>query len=180
MARNSIEQRAWVSSLRRVGYLIAALILATAMPVAGAGELNLLVNGVAKHINAPAGSDFNERNWGSGLQYDFDRTEDSWVPFLTAAGFKDSYSDMSYYAGAGMMRRFDIAPKLDNLYFDAGVVAFVMTRKTYKDNDPFLGALPAFTIGTAHFAVNISYIPKVHPKLVPLWFFQLKIPIANL
>lgn len=179
MARILVERRAWTSSLRRVIYLIAALLLATVAPGAGAGELSLLVNGVAKHFDVPAGTTFNERNWGSGFQYDFDKTENNWVPFLSASGFKDSFRDMSYYAGGGVMRRFDIAPKLDNLYFDAGVVAFVMTRQTYKDNDPFLGALPAFTIGTAHFAVNISYVPKVHPKLVPLWFFQLKIPVAT-
>jgi hypothetical protein len=180
MAGISIERRPWTASLRRVVYLIAALILATVAPGAGAGELNLLVNGIAKHVDVPAGTTFNERNWGAGLQYDFDRTEDNWVPFLTASGFKDSYSDMSYYAGVGMMRRFDIAPKLDNLHFDIGGVAFLMTRKTYKDNDPFPGVLPALTIGTTHVSVNITYVPKVHPKLVPLWFFQLKIPLANI
>jgi hypothetical protein len=179
MAGNSGERHARSASLRRVWYLVVALLLATVAPGAGAGELSLLVNGVARHVDVPAGKEFNERNWGSGLQYDFDRSEDNWVPFLSVSGFKDSFSDMSYYAGGGVMRRFDIAPSLDNFYLDIGAVAFVMTRQTYKDNDPFLGALPAFTIGTAHFAVNISYVPKVHPKLVPLWFFQLKIPLGH-
>jgi hypothetical protein len=141
--------------------------------------LSVLVNGWAKHIDVPAGAHYNEKNWGAGVQYDYDRVGEHWVPFLTAAGFKDSENNASYYGGGGVMRRFDIAPKLDNLYADVGLAAFVMTRKTYKDNHPFLGALPAATVGTDHVAVNITYVPKVHPKLVPLWFFQAKVPIAK-
>lgn len=148
-------------------------------PSVWAGELSVLVNGWAKHIDVPANVKYNEKNWGGGFQYDYDRMGEHWVPFLTASGFKDSENNMSYYAGGGVMRRFDVAPSLDNLYVDVGLVGFVMTRKTYKDNDPFLGALPAATIGTDHIAVNITYVPKVHPKLVPLWFFQIKIPLAK-
>jgi len=54
-----------------------------------------------------------------------------------------------------------------------------MTRKGYKDNQPFLGVLPAFSVGTNRVSVNMTYIPKVEPKAVPLWFFQLKINLSN-
>ncbi len=168
--RRSVKSTSvWVSAL--------FLGLMTMAPVLRADELNLLVNGYAHHINPPAGSNFNERNWGAGFQYDFDRVNEHWVPFVNAGWFKDSERNMSYYAGGGLMRRFDVAPSLDNLYIDAGMVGFVMTRKNYKNNEPFLGALPALTVGTDHIGINITYIPKVHPKLVPLWFFQLKVPL---
>jgi hypothetical protein len=164
---------------RRWGFFLGLLGMLAA-PAASAGELNLLINGHARHINPPAGSNFNERNWGFGFQYDLDRRDDGrWVPFLTASGFKDSMRDMSYYAGGGLQRRFDIAPSLDNLHVSLGAVAFVMTRKSFKNNQPFFGALPAATIGTDRFALNITYVPKVHPKLVPLWFVQLKIPLTT-
>jgi hypothetical protein len=31
-----------------------------------------------------------------------------------------------------------------------------------------------------HVALNFTYIPKIEPKSVPLWFFQLKINLTNL
>ena len=160
------------------GLALGVAVMA-ATPAAWGEELNLLVNGWSRHISPPAGTNYNERNWGAGLQYDFNRVEEHWVPFLTASGFKDSERNMSYYAGGGAMRRFDVAPTLDNLHFDVGIVAFLMTRKTFKNNNPFLGALPVASIGTDRFAVNITYVPKVHPKLIPVWFFQLKIPLAK-
>ena len=160
------------------GLAFGAAVLA-AMPVAWGGELNLLVNGWSRHISPPVGTNYNEHNWGAGLQYDFNRVEEHWVPFLTVSGFKDSEYNMSYYAGGGAMRRFDVAPALDNLHVGLGAVAFVMTRKNFKNNEPFVGALPAATIGTDHGALNITYVPKVHPKLIPVWFVQLKIPLAK-
>lgn len=159
-------------------FILGAVVLLAA-PQGWAGELNLLINGHARHINPPANSNFNERNWGFGLQYDYERTPDGWVPFLTGSGFKDSERNMSYYAGGGLQYRFDVAPKLDNLHVDLGGVAFLMKRKTFKNNDPFFGALPAATVGTDHFSLNFTYVPKVHPKLIPLWFVQLKIPFGK-
>ncbi len=172
VAANKVSIRGWLRAMA-----LGAIVMTTT-PAWG-GELSLLVNGWSHHINPPPGSNFNERNWGAGVQYDFDRVEEHWVPFVAFSGFKDSFSDPSYYVGGGVMRRFDVAPRLDNLHVDLGAIAFLMTRKTWKDNHPFFGALPAASIGTDHFALNISYIPKVHPKLVPLWFVQLKIPLQK-
>ena len=61
------------------------------------------------------------------------------------------------------------------MHLDAGVVAFVMTRKSYMDGRPFPGVLPVVALGTDRVALNITYIPKVDPKMVPIFFFQLKI-----
>jgi hypothetical protein len=159
--------------------LLAALAALSfgARPVA-AGELHLLVNGKAIHLEQQPGVRYNEENWGAGLQYDFDRRGD-WVPFLTAAEFQDSNGNPSYYAGGGALRRYTLAPDLDNLRFDLGVVAFLMQREGFMDDKPFPGVLPVASLGTDHVSINITYIPKVDPKMVPILFFQLKIRLAQ-
>jgi hypothetical protein len=172
--------RGFIHGLRRKirgRFSFLTLIVAVASGIfatgARANELSLLINGKAIHINAPSGENLNESNWGAGFQYDWTSVyENRWVPFVMASGFSDSNSNPSYYAGGGVLRRFET----DNgLRFDIGAIGFAMTRKGYKDDKPFLGALPAFSAGTKNFAVNMTYIPKVDPKMVALFFFQLKI-----
>jgi hypothetical protein len=138
---------------------------------ATASEMDLLVNGKAIHFNVPEGKHLNEKNWGLGFQYDGDLVNQKWVPFATVSGFIDSNKNPSYYAGGGMLRRF----QGESLHFDIGAIGFVMTRKEYKNDQPFLGVLPAFSVGGKRVSVNMTYIPKVEPKAVPLVFFQLKI-----
>lgn len=151
--------------------LVAGLTTGTA----AAGDMNLLVNGKAVHINAPAGSNLNEKNWGLGLQYDGDIVNKKWVPFAAISGFSDSNKNPSYYAGGGALRRF----QFDSSHVDVGAIGFVMTRKNYKNDKLFFGMLPAFSIGTERVSVNMTYIPKVEPKMVALWFFQLKVKLGN-
>ena len=155
---------------------LLALVGLLTVSAAHADELSLLVNGKTIHLGQPSSSNLNEGNWGLGLQYDWNREHSNWVPFATVSGFKDSNRNSSYYAGGGVMYRF----RFEDVHVDAGVVGFVMTRKGYKDGDPFLGALPAFSMGTKHVALNFTYVPKIEPKSVPLWFFQLKINLTNL
>ena len=150
--------------------LAAGLMAGTAV----AGETSLLVNGKAIHINAN-GKNLNEKNWGLGLQYDWNLVDTRWVPYAMVSGFSDSNKNPSYYAGGGVLRRF----QSNNFHFEAGAIGFVMTRKNYKNDKPFLGVLPAFSVGTKQFAVNMTYIPKVDPKMVALVFFQLKINLSN-
>lgn len=144
-----------------------------------ADQMNLLLNGKAKHVNVDPGDNYNERNWGGGFQYDYGRRTSRWVPFVTVSGFIDSFENNSYYAGGGLLRRFTISRKLDNLHFDAGVVAFTMTRKDINDGQPFLGALPVFSIGTDKIAMNITYVPDIDKRLAELWFMQLKVSAKN-
>lgn len=146
---------------------------------ATAGELHLLVNGKAIHIDPPPTARYNEQNWGGGLQYDFDPVSENWIPYVTISGFRDSHKNPSYYAGGGLLRRIELVPAWDGLHVDAGIVMFMMTREDYKDNRPFFGVLPAFSIGTNRASVNISYVPQVHPKMTALFFFQLKIKLAQ-
>ncbi len=155
--------------------LSVAIGAGLASGAAAAAEMHLLVNGKAIHINAPAGSHLNEKNWGLGLQYDGNIVNKKWVPFATVSGFSDSNKNPSYYVGGGALRRF----QFDGTHVDVGAIGFIMTRKNYKNDQPFFGVLPAFSIGTERVSVNMTYIPKVEPKMVALWFFQLKVKLGN-
>ncbi len=160
------------------GAFLAISLLVTHSSVKAAGY-HLILNGKSFHKEQPKKGSFNEENWGLGLQYDFEIYRKHWQPYLTASGFRDSYKRNSFYAGGGMMRRFSLARIQKDLNFGAGLVAFVMIRKDHHNRRPFLGALPAFTLGSDNVAVNLSYVPKVEPKLVPLWFIQLKISFKS-
>lgn len=146
---------------------------------ARADESSLLLNGKAVHLDSQPGVTYNENNWGVGLQYDLDPVDKNWIPFLMASGFKDSNGNMSYYGGGGMLRRFHFAVVDTPLHFDAGLVGFFMTREGFKDGDAFPGILPAFSLGTERVSINMTYVPKVDPKMVALVFFQLKIKLAS-
>jgi hypothetical protein len=165
------------------GKLMSALALTALVSAsAQAGDLSLLVNGKAMHIAAPASKNYNERNWGAGVQYDFDAIgqNKNWIPFATASGFKDSFNQPSYYAGGGYTRRFIPLSSYDTLHVDAGFMAFFMTREDYKNNHPFFGMLPVMSVGTKRVAINMTYVPKVQPKMVSLVFIQLKITLGTI
>ena len=159
--------------------LLSIILHMSFVNMANAGNLSLLLNGKALHINPPRDIEYNERNWGAGLQYDFKSYGDTWIPFVTASGFLDSFENPSYYTGAGLVRRFHFGQEIDSLHFDTGIIGFFMTRKDYRNGNPFFGMLPALSFGNRRFALNITYIPKVQPKMVALWFFQLKISMTD-
>ena len=65
-------------------------------------------------------------------------------------------------------------------------IGFLMTRHDVNDNAPFLGVLPAFSVGTQQFAVNLTYLPgqfaermtgarTADPNLDGILFIQFKI-----
>ena len=164
-------------SALRLGILAFGLVALAGFlsHTAKADDLSLVVNGKAIHLNTPSGKNLNEKNWGLGVQYEWTVKDSHWVPFASASGFVDSNKNPSYYAGGGALRRF----QANHLHFDVGAIGFVMTRKGYKDDKPFLGILPVVSVGTERVAVNMTYIPKVDPKAVALVFFQLKIKLKN-
>lgn len=168
---------------RSVVYLLAVgLLLVVPVDSASAGNWSFLVNGKAIHFEKREGVTYNEANYGAGIQYDFNPVgeDKNWIPFLTVSGFLDSFRNPSYYAGGGIMYRVPMFGGKGGIHLDLGGVAFVMTRKDFRDNRPFPGILPAASIGTRRVAVNMTYIPKIDPKLVPLMFFQLKITLGKL
>ncbi len=146
---------------------------------ANAGELSVLLNGKAIHLDTKPGIDYNENNWGLGFQYDMAPIERKWVPFVTASSFKDSNKNMSYYAGGGYLHRSEFEWGKTAMHFDAGGIVFLMKRQGFKDGDPFPGVLPALSLGTPRVSVNMTYIPKVDPKMVPILFFQLKVTLGD-
>lgn len=156
-----------------------ALILALGCLRASAGELGLILNGKALHYDVPAGHNYNEENWGAGLHYEIGDSRADWVPFAHGSGFLDSNDNASYYAGGGILRRFSRQAGNTELRLDMGLIGFLMYRKEFRNGDLFPGALPFISVGTPALALNISYIPKVDPKMSPLFFLQLKIRLAE-
>lgn len=144
-----------------------------------ADDLHVLVNGKAIHFDKQPNVNYNENNWGAGFQYDWGSKNDPWVPFVTASGFNDSNRNPSYYAGGGYLRRYYLSDSKTAWHADLGFVGFLMKRKDFKDGDLFPGVLPAFSIGSDKVALNLTYIPRVDPKMVPILFLQLKITLAG-
>jgi hypothetical protein len=138
--------------------MAAAALLAAAGVMAqprNESTWNVVLNGRAVHIDAAA--EWNEANWGLGLEKEFD-TGSRWVKVALANGFKDSLGEPSYMAGGGLKRRF--RPMYNDFYIDVGAVAFLMTREDVNHSRPFPGILPAMTIGTRHVALNVTYLPQ--------------------
>jgi len=128
-----------------------------------------VLNGRSIHLSAK--EPLNEANWGAGLEYQY-TTGDNWVPFLTVSGFRDSNENMSYYAGGGMKRRFQLGSQPNQFYVDAGAVLFLMTREDFRSNRPFPGILPVISLGMRNFALNITYVPDIREPMQELVFFQ--------
>ncbi|HEX5419838.1 MAG TPA: hypothetical protein VFY39_07545 [Gammaproteobacteria bacterium] len=167
---------------KRLGFwgLILLSIVATA---AQAQDWSVIINGKAIHVNAS--KDWNEANWGLGVEREF-VDGSHWVKLAVANGFVDSANAMSYMAGGGLMRRFRLPALGPSLHVDVGVVGFLMTRHDVDDNRPFPGALPALTIGTRKVALNLTYLPgsvmeaatqvsRQDPTVSGVFFLQLKL-----
>jgi hypothetical protein len=136
---------------------LAAVLVAFA-DTAGAqsqGGWDVVLNGRAVHMNAA--KDWNEDNWGLGMEREFE-TKGPWVRMALVNGFQDSVGDPSYMAGGGLKRRF--RPGGGHFYTDLGGIAFVMTRETVNAGRPFPGLLPAATFGFKRVAVNVTYLPE--------------------
>jgi hypothetical protein len=142
---------------------------------------DVVLNGRSVHMNA--GEQWNEDNWGLGIEREF-KSASPWVKVALANGFKDSLGNPSYMAGGGLKRRFHV--RSDDFYVDLGGIAFMMTRDGVNGNAPFPGLLPAATVGFKRVALNLTYLPeaivdrvtnsKVHdPSMEGVFFLQLKL-----
>jgi len=156
------------------GILIGMLLLVFTAQ-AQAGEFHVIINGKAYHLT---NRNYNENNYGLGFEYDL-APRKHWITFMNGSSFKDSLKNTSNYIGVGMKRRYRLEDDPKGWHMDLGFVAFLMTRKDMYDNRPFPGALPVFSVGKKWFALNATFIPKVSPKHVNLFFFQLMFRVAE-
>ena len=158
------------------------------LPSAEAGELSFIINGKSYHMDAS--HDWNEDNYGVGIEYEF-TSESRWRKTVVANGFRDSNDDMSYMVGAGLHRRLLESERFAGLYFDAGLTAFLMTRDDVENSEPFPGILPSLGIGNRYAGFNITYLPKkaveemlgadvIDPTISGIAFLQFKIRLGRL
>lgn len=136
---------------------LVALLVALPMSSAMAGDLRAVINGKSVHVGAT--EDWNEDNYGLGVEYQF-ATKSRWKTQVMANGFRDSNEDMSYMVGGGIHRNLFTSDRLHGFYVDAGINAFLMTRTDVNDNKPFPGALPSLTVGNRYLGFNVTYLPK--------------------
>lgn len=139
-----------------IGVCAAIALCGLFQRTAAAQDWNVVVNGKAIHVNSSR--KWNEDNWGLGLEREFD-DHSRWVKVALANGFLDSDSQMSYMAGGGIKRRFRLRALNTNVYVDLGAVGFLMTRQDVNGDKPFPGVLPALTVGTRNFAINMTFMP---------------------
>ena len=169
------------------GIGLLALIVALPLDSARAGGLSAVINGKSIHVGAS--EEHNEDNIGIGVEYQFS-TETRWKKLIMANGFRDSENQMSYMAGFGLHRNLYHTDRFDGLYVDAGINAFVMTRKDVNDNRPFPGALPSLTIGNDVVGVNLTYLPRtavekmydsrmIDQSVSGIVFLQVKISVSE-
>ena len=162
-----------------------ALISCLLTAPADAGSLSAVINGRSYHVDAS--KDWNENNFGFGLEYRFDSTS-KWRSTILANGFKDSEDRMSYMAGGSLQRRLVDSERLGGLYLDAGVTGFLMTRHDVNDNRPFPGILPTVSVGNRHVGFNLTYLPESavshatnsrmsDPTVKGIFFLQMKIEL---
>ncbi len=166
---------------------LALLIVAPAAS-ALAGNFSAVLNGRSIHVDAT--ENWNEDNVGLGLEYQF-ATESRWKKQVMVNGFRDSNEDMSYMAGAGLHRTLFASDRLDGFYIDAGINAFVMTRRDVNDNRPFPGAVPSLSVGNRYMGINLTYLPvKAVERMMDvrmmddtvsgIFFLQFKVDISRL
>lgn len=155
--------------------IVTSLLLLLAVAQVQADELQLIINGKAVHLT---NKNYNEKNYGLGFEYDF-APRKHWITFVNGSIFKDSLENTSKYLGGGMKRRYELQQDPNGWHADVGLFGFLMTRVDYHNNHPFFGVLPAFSLGKQWFAINATYIPKVSPKHVNLFFFQLMFRVAE-
>jgi len=136
---------------------LIALLIAVPLVPATAGEFSTVFNGKSIHLGAS--EEWNDGNYGLGLEYQF-ATQSRWKKVMMANGFQDSNAEMSYMAGGGIYRNLYATDRLHDFYVDAGINAFVMTRKDVNDNRPFPGAVPSLTVGNQYVGINLTYLPR--------------------
>jgi hypothetical protein len=167
---------------------LLSLLVVAPFSSAVAGNLNAVLNGRSIHLDAT--ENWNEDNVGLGLEYQF-ATESRWKKQVMVNGFRDSNEVMSYMAGAGLHRTLYASDRLNGFYVEAGINAFLMTRRDVNDNRPFPGAVPSLSIGNRNIGFNLTYLPvkavedlldvrMMDDTVTGLFFLQFKVGLSQL
>ncbi len=128
-------------------------------------DWSLDINGASKHLGTD--KKYNERNYGFGISGE--KEDNNLVKMVTAGGYKNSFGNPSYYAGAGLARRF----QKGDYYADLGGIAGGVTGYDKTVNP--LAAL-MLSLGKKEKAkLNFLYAPKT-PKSPSLVMMNLGIP----
>jgi hypothetical protein len=144
-------------AMRKSSHVImAVLLLISAGGTAHAGDFSVIVNGKSFHHGSK--TQWNEANYGFGLEYERPSTS-RWKTRWMVNSFLDSNEDVSHMAGGGLYRRIYRTDRLQGLYIDVGLNAFLMTRKDINDGRPFPGALPSLSLGNRYIGVNLTWLP---------------------
>ena len=159
----------------KVASLVLTLMLFVSIPAA-ADELQVIISGKAMHMGQ---TNQNEKNYGLGLQYDFQPYR-LWIPLLNMASFKDSNNNMSKYIGAGIKRRYRVRSDRQRLNFDIGVAGLVMERPEYNNNDPFIGAIPFVSLIDEWGGVNATYVPSFEKNMLSFWYVQFSLKLMKI
>lgn len=165
-----------------------ALLVVAPVSSAVAGNFSAVLNGRSIHVDAT--QDWNEDNAGLGLEYQFP-SKSRWTKRVMVNGFRDSNEDMSYMAGAGLHRTLFATDRLEGFYVDAGINAFLMTRRDVNDNRPFLGAVPSLSVGNRYMGINLTYLPVkaveraigvrlTDDTITGIFFLQFKVDVGRL
>jgi hypothetical protein len=171
----------------RKSICITAILLCGFSGTAAAGQLDLVVNGRSYHVNSEY--DWNENNYGLGLEYQFD-TSSRWIWSVNGNAFMDSRENISYMAGGGLKRRLFQSERRAGYYFDVGLNAFVMSREDFNDYLPFPGVLPTVSFGMKNVGMNLTYIPEtvvrdiaqakvLDPNVGGVFFLQFKFRLSH-
>jgi len=176
-----------LSAVVRSVLVISVLVIVCLPSLSFAQAWGLVLNGKSIHIDAS--KDWNESNWGLGIEHEFN-SQDRWVKLALGNAFIHSQDGMSYMAGGGIKRRFRL-PLSRDYYLDIGAIGFVMSRDDVRRGQPFLGVLPAITVGTQKIALNLTYLPgtwadktadlyRADPSVDGILFLQLKLDASLL
>lgn len=153
-----------------VRIVVVCLWLLAGLPDARAGQMGVVLNGHAIHLEKSP-KEKNELNYGLGLQYDSTMEKREWLWFAFGSGFRDSREDLSYNLGAGIRHR-SLLDRGRDLHLDLGGAALVMTRESYRGGEPFPALLPVASFGNRKVSLNVTYVPEVDRRIIPLLFFQ--------
>jgi len=148
--------------------LIIMVLLLVFSPVIFADEVWFHVNGTSYH---PDNRNFNEQNYGVGISWGFDRTN-NWTTNYNADVFIDSSSNWTGYIGKEYKKEIG--------FVSVGANFFLMHRKSVLDNyniPIFPGVLPTLSFGSEQMKVRMTYIPPVLEKDSQAVALQLQIRV---